>query len=280
MTLRRRSLVLLAAAMLLAAVPARAQSPDPGSGPAANLVGYGDISFLLPADVASSVNTTRLVGDDPDVGPFAPEPPSTRFSLYGQVRRPAPGGQRGTLAVYRAADLGAYPATLAAAEDLVALLDARPDLTSDADGAPDQIPMLTDEGAAQAIRFLPTYLDTDTLSGVVFVTAFAQDTVPFSRDSFVAVFQGVSTDGSTFVAASIPLTIDAFPVEPTAEQIERVLSGGWQSYLRRSLRRLGETPAEGFTPSIASIGTLFGSITIGEPEAGPDASSQPAPPAG
>jgi hypothetical protein len=243
--------------------------------PAVNVVAYDDISFVLPEDVASSVNITRLLGDDPDVGPLAPEPPSTRFSLYGEVGRPVPGGQRGRIAVYRAADLAAYPATLAVAEELTALLEARPDLASDADGAPDQIPLLDDEGAGQAIRFLPTYVDTDAMSGVVFVTAFAQDTFPFSRGSFVAVFQGISADGSAYIAASIPLTIDSFPAEPTAEQIDRVLGGGWQTYLRRSLRRLAETPAEGFTPSIASIGTLFGSIVVGE-VADPEASAPPA----
>jgi hypothetical protein len=281
MPVRRRSLVLLAAAALLVALPVRAQSPDAADAPPSTFVAYDDISFLMAEDIATSVNITRLAGDAPDVGPLAPGPPSLRFSLYGEAGRPLPGGQHGEMTFLRAADLEEYPATVRSVNQLIELLNARPDLAAGADGSPDELPILEDVGAAQAIRFLPTYLDTESLSGVVFVTAFTQDAYPFSRDSFVAIFQGISADGSTVVSASIPLIVGSFPKEPTAEQIDRVLAGDWDGYLRRSLRRLAETPADGFSPSIASIGTLFESITFSDAAAAtPQASAQPAPPAG
>jgi hypothetical protein len=244
---------------------------------AGHSVWYDGFGFTFSEELGSSVNITDVIGDDPDVGPLAPSAPSTRFSLYGPARNPRAGGQRGTVELYRVDELSAYPAQTATLQALQALLADRPDLDPAADESPDSIPMLKDVGAAQAIRFLPTYVDADQLSGIVFVTAFTQDTFPFSDDSFTAIFQGISADGTTAITASIPLTIRVFPGEVSAAQIDRVFQeGGWERYLRQSLRRLRQAPEEAFAPSIGAIGAMVGSMTftVGPeptPSASPDA---------
>ena len=253
----------MAVATMLLALPAHAQSPDPGPVPDVHVVAFDGFSFAFSDELASSVNITSVLGDPAQTGPLAPTAPSTRFSLYGSTRRPVPGGQRGDVQLFRVADREGYRFMSGQLDELAALLADRPDLTQGAEGAPASIPLLEDEGAAQAIRFLPTYVDTDDLAGIMFVTAFAQDTYPFTRDSFTAVFQGISTDGTLAVTARFPLVIDVLPEEPSAELLDRVFApGGWEPYLRRTLRRLAQAPADAFAPPIGSIGTLIGSMAF------------------
>ncbi len=268
----RRALAVVAAAMLLA-LPVQAQDADPA---AEHQVAFDGFGFAFTEELGSSVNITTVFGDDPDVGPTAPSAPSTLFSLYGPARTPRAGGQLGDVRLFRVADVAGYEVQSATLEELATLLAERPDLASGAAGSPESIQLLVDVGAAQAIRFLPTYVDSDQLSGIVFVTVFLQDTYPFSADSFTAVFQGISADGTTAVTASIPLTVSVFPEEVTSAQIDRVYQpGGWERYLRQSLRKLQQAPEEAFSPSIAAIGEMIGSMTFGvalepAPSASPD----------
>jgi len=265
----RRALTVVAAGLLLA-VPVQAQDAD-------HSVWFDGFGFAFSEDLGSSVNITTVIGDDPEVGPLEASAPSTRFSLYGPARTPRAGGQLGEVQLFRVDELAGYAYQSGELEALGTLLADRPDLDPAEEGSPESIPMLEDVGAAQGIRFLPTYVDSDQLAGIVFVTAFVQDTFPFSADSFTAVFQGISTDGSTAITASIPLTISVFPEEVTSAQIDRVFQpGGWERYVRQSLRKLREAPEEAFSPTIGAIKAMVGSMTFGDALAPEPSASPPA----
>jgi hypothetical protein len=271
---------LLSASLLASGTAALGQgatdpSPAPASTPVPeHTVAFDGFAFTFAGDLASSVNISTLVGDRSG-GPSVPTPPSTLFSLYGRARAPKVGGQRGQVQLFRVADLPADGYAAAQLRQLNDILDQRPDLDPVTDGSPDTIPLLVDMDAAQGIRALATYVDTDEVTGIAFVTAFVQDAYPYSSASFTAIFQGRSVDGSTAILASFPLTTQLFPKEVPDALVQRVSSAnGWQRYQRQAMRTLAGAGSDAFSPSLRSITALIDSMTfapVPEPGASPSA---------
>lgn len=263
------SILLLSASLVVPGSPALGQTaseqPNPSLGAAVDdghVVAFDGFGFTFADDLAASVNVSTLIGDRPG-GPSAATPPSTTFSLYGPGRQPKVGGQRGYVQLFRVADL---PADSYASSQLLRLheiLDQRPHLDPAAEGSPDDIPLLVDMDAAQGIRALATYVDTAEVSGILFVTAFIQNTYPFSSDSFRAVFQGMSVDGSTAILATFPLRTQLFPEEVSEKLAESVFTNkGWQRYEREAAATLSTAGSDDFSPSLVSIRALVDSMTF------------------
>ncbi len=258
---------LLSAAMLLPGPAVLGQSPaapGPTSG-VTHRIAFDGFTFTFTKDIAQSVNVSTLTAGEPG-GPTVPEPPSTMFSLYGATRSPRAGGGRGEIQLFRVSDLQADRSLSKSLRDLQSILDQRPDLDPTAEGSPQEIPLVIDFDAAQGIRVLATYVDTGEMTGVTFVTAFVQNTYPYTSDAFTAMFEGLSTDGSTAILATFPLTTTLFPKEVPTDLVARVSSNaGWQRYQRQALATLDEAGAAAFSPSLASISVLIASMAFEEP---------------
>lgn len=254
-------------------------SPVPASTPVpVHLVAFDGFAFTFANGLAASVNVSTLIGDRSG-GPSEPTPASTLFSLYGRGRAPKTGGQRGQVQLFRVADLPVDGYAASQLPLLNEILDQRPDLDPATDGSPESIPLVVDMNAAQGIRALATYVDTEDVTGIAFVTAFIQDTYPYSSASFVAIFQGRSVDGSTAILASFPLTTKLFPKEVSDALVEGVSSAkGWQRYQREAMRTLSGA-SDAFSPPLASIAALIDSMAFA-PEPAPEASPSPAPSGG
>jgi hypothetical protein len=276
--IRPRPVAALLLAGLLLAGPAHAQSPDPGVELLPHGVFFDGVGFLFSDELGASVNVTTLLGDAQDSGPFAPEPPSLRFSLYGPARTPRTGGQTGEVQVMLVADLEAMDYEARLLGELRSLLADRPPLGQGEAGSPGSIPLLVDENAAQGVRARAVYVDTEALSGVLFVTAFIQNTYPFSDDSFRAVFEGLSNDGTLAVHASFPLVASGFPRTISSELADRVQTeDGWRRYAQQVARRLDRASDGSFAPSLTAIDGLVRSIRIqGVSAPGPSPSASPA----
>lgn len=258
---------LLSAAMLLPSPAVLGQSPA-ASAPTSDVthrIAFDGFTFTFTDDIAQSVNVSTLTAGEPG-GPTVPAPPSTTFSLYGATQTPRAGGSRGEVQLFRVSDLQADRTLSKSLRDLQSILDERPDLDTTAEGSPQDIPLVIDIGAAQGIRVLATYVDTGEMTGVTFVTAFVQDTYPYTAGAFTAVFEGFSTDGSTAILATFPLTTTLFPNEVPIGLVERVsTNAGWQRYQRQALATLNEAGAAAFSPSLASISVLIASMAFEEP---------------
>jgi hypothetical protein len=271
-------IVPLLAASLLASGPAALGqgTTDPSAAPVStplpeHTVAFDGLTFTFAGDLASSVNVSTLVGDRSG-GPSEPTPPSTLFSLYGRGRAPKVGGQRGQLQLFRVADLPADGYAASQLGLLDQILDQRPDLDPTIDGSPESIPLVVDMDAAQGIRALATYVDTEDVTGIAFVTAFVQDTYPYSSTSFMAIFAGRSVDGSAAILASFPLTTKLFPKEIPDALVQRVSSAkGWPRYQRQAMATLSGA-SDAFFPSLASIAALIDSMTFA-----PEATAEPSP---
>lgn len=263
--LRPATVALAAGALLSAGVPAAGQDPAP-------VVEYDGFRFVLPEEIASSVNITIVPGETPgeETGPFGPILPATLFSFYRPSQVPKPGGALGEIRLMPVSAIAERELEGGRLDDLLALLEERPGLDVTSDSPPENLPFLPDVGAAQAIIGKADYAGSETMAGVVFLTAFRQDLYPFTSRDFLVTFQGLSADGETWVSVVIPVRTDLFPAEVSDELVAQVTRPrAWARYLDESRALLAEAPPEAFTPSLTAIGELIGSMSFTELAATP-----------
>src|SRR5262245_2825841 len=186
MTSRVRPIAALVAGALMVALPAQAQ--DGGGSVQYNGVGFS-YDQLLGTSVANIA-----VNKAPDEGPGAGEidAPYLSFSL-SHVRNerptvPGPWRSDGVVSAFRTADLDGAGLSGEQLEQLQTLLADRPDLAGFMVASPsldDQpLPYLPVAGAAQIFRARAEYIDTPQLSGVAYVTGFAQALTRFAARDF------------------------------------------------------------------------------------------------
>jgi hypothetical protein len=248
----------IAAALLLVAIPAGAQ--DEGT-----RVTFGDIGFTLPAELGASVNATVTTAGDPDAESFDPPMPAgTVFTFYeardAGSRPPRIGGSPGGIHVYRTADMAEYDAASSQLEALRTILEERPDLTELT-----ELPYLPRVNAAQVLVARPVYVDTDTVSGISYLAGFAQDLFPFTSDSLIALFQGISADGEWYVSAFQALDTSVLPEEVSQREIRQAVRR-WDEYLAETIAAIDAAGPDAFTPDLTAFDSLAGSLTLGAVE--------------
>ena len=167
---------------------------------------------------------------------------------------------------YRTADLTGTQSSQQL-DELTSLLAERPDLAAymevTDDGSGDPLPFMPDIPAAQVIRARAQYVDTPQVAGITYVTAFRQDISPFASGDFWYTFQGLSADGSWYVAADFVVDASMFPEEVTAKDAERIADPErYPAYLEDSVQALNEAAADDFTPPLTAIDALVQSITF------------------
>ncbi len=260
MKLKILLLVLLAA---LCVTPALAQDS------ATFAVAFDGFSFNLPPAVASNVNISQYPGDPTTLDqPGGPEVKHTQFLLYNGSTSPesyldGAGGIR----IYNTADFTGYDQATQVDQNLQSLLAQRPDLgqymVSDPNqGNANDLPFLPVFPAAQVIRARAHYIDTPSLQGVGYVTAYRQDVSPFVGSEFLYTFQGLSSDGAHYVAATFPLNTPLFPAEIPSNFDYDTFNQQFAQYLSQSIDTLNNATTEDFTPSLAVLDALVQSFTF------------------
>jgi hypothetical protein len=214
------------------------------------------------------VNITVVPDEDQgDGAPFGAVLPGTAFSFYGPSLQPRRGGNLGEIRLIPVSSIQQREFEGGRLEALRTLLEELPPLDPTSDDPPTDLPVLPDVGAAQLVIGKAGYASSDTMAGVVFLAGFGQDIFPFSSDSFWFLFQGLSTDGTTWVSVAIPLTTDLFPETVSDELLAQVATPrGWRRYQSQARATLAEAPPEAFTPSLTAVGELVGSMAFVTPE--------------
>ena len=191
----------------LFALPALAQDS------ATHTVSFDGFSFSFDQSVGTNVNITRFAGDPPDLDqPGGPQVAHTQFALYSQLPVPEFGAP-GEIRVYQTADFTGYETSSERLTQLQTLLADRPDLASFMATditAENPLPFMPVFGAAQVIRARAQYMDTGSVSGISYITAYRQDVAPFIADSFLYTFQGISADGAHYISAIFPVNTALF----------------------------------------------------------------------
>jgi heat shock protein HslJ len=240
------------AVIVLAAFPLFAQGT--------HFVGFDNFSFFLDSSVASIVNISQPVSDPPDLQqPGGPEVTHTKFALFNEQ----PTSENfffppGEIRVYRLTDIAGYADVQAQVDQLTALLASRPDLAA----ATDELPYLPIVAASQVVRGQAKYVELGTLTGISYITAYRQDVSPFVGNSFLYTFQGISTDGGSYVTAVFLLNTGLFPAEIPTDFDYNAFSADYENYLAQTVATLNAALPTDFTPSLATLDSMIQSFAI------------------
>lgn len=264
-------LLALLIVLALGATPALAQD-------GANTITFNGSGFSWDRALADGVSVIQYAGEPLDhEAPGSPQPPRTEFSLFRQIpwdqvpidEMGYPGSDRegkGSVIVYRLADIAPYEFSQQQVEQLQALLAGRPDLAEYMRVSDDlmafKLPFLPVFPAGQVIRARAQYMDTSALQGISYVTVYRQDVSPFIASEFYYTFQGLSADGLFYVAAMFPLTIEGFPVDyPTDFDYEAFIAR-LNEYFAESIAQINAAPAESFSPRLEQLDAVIQSFTF------------------
>lgn len=263
--MKRISLLFVIVIVLAVALPAAAQD--------SHTLSYDGFSFTYTGDIGLNVQITHI--DNTGVvmeGPVPADPPHTEIILtQNQPPAVAP------MVVVLPTAVRIYPIAAASAPEyqyametitaLQTLLAQRPDLNTYMDPATPagtmSLPRLPLVNAAQVLRARAKYVDLGTLSGVSYLTTYAQGLMPFASQSFWYTFQGISSDGQYYVAVDIPVYTDLFPYEIPADFDYDTWFAALNQYNADSLNALNMADPNAFMPSLNSIEQMVGSMVIG-----------------
>lgn len=245
--------------LLLGVFPALAQDTTTSA------VIFDGFGFYVDQGLAANVNISRHA----DENTFPPEPPYIQFLLYNGYPAPeslldAVGGVR----LYRLADFADYAEQTARLNDLRALLETRPDLSAymiSGDSLADTaaLPFLPVFPAGQVLRARAQYVDTSAVQGISYVTAYSQAAEPFTSQSFLYTFQGVSADGVYYIAAIFRLHTGLFSDDLPLDYDPDAFIAGMPDYFNQSAGQLNQAAPEDFTPSLEPLDALIASFTVG-----------------
>jgi heat shock protein HslJ len=227
-----------------------------------NRIDFNGVGFDFDATIAAGVNVTAVRADPVDMMyPGGPRPAHTRFDLLDET-----GTETGSVYVFQTADFAAYPAFAAELTALQTILRERPDLAGyvSASASADvlTLPYLPTPTATQVLRAQPAYVDNGVVSGVRYLTIYAQDLSPFTSDQVRYTFQGLSADGGAYVAVEVWLKAGVLPETIPADFNDAALTENYQTYLTETLSLLQGAPASSFTPLPDALDSLALSLRV------------------
>jgi hypothetical protein len=100
--------------------------------------------------------------------------------------------------------------------------------------------------------------------GLRFITRYSQGVAPVVNPGVFYTFQGLTEDGSLYVAAFFPLYLSLLPDQIQVEDWE-AFSRGYQDYMADIASQLEGLEPDAFQPDLASLDALISSLTILEP---------------
>jgi hypothetical protein len=242
--------------------------------PGATWVEAGGLRFLLPAEVASDVTNTQVeaVPFDPDVMISSTYPAHSQIDFVDYLPEDLPEINRDFLVepvirVFDTADFPeyesdegiGYPGQLGL---LLGILEGTIRRSQDT-----QLPYLPLVNAAQVFRSREQAVVFNGGRGLVYLTTFAQDVFPATEGRVQLTFQGITDDGSKYIAAVFPLDTSILPDEIGEDFDFDAFVASYESYLTETRDALDALPADAFAPQLDALLALIGSIEVTAAEA-------------
>ncbi len=265
---------------------AQRRAPSLDASPAAAAISlrtvvFDSISLSYDSGLASGVETEAIaaVPPNPDSLQADTYPGYVRFRFdgYDGGRRywlPYPFGLSGPqVMVYRTEEFAAFGDDLTGfsqqLQALGALLDNRPDLSTYVAEAMDRgpqrtpyLPFLPWLNSSQAFCAQAGYIEFEGGLGIRYLTAFLQEAAISDIQVFYT-FQGVTHDGTHYVAAVLPLTSGVF-TEEAGGGSGRFGPEAWKAFLAQGVHTLDAQSGDGFEPAMGTLDAIVASIRIGE----------------
>lgn len=176
-------------------------------------------------------------------------------------------GSEAQIHIYPVAGLNPEAQPIAAA--LQQLLAEQPELSvyeiTRPDAGMDQagLTMLPPSNAQQTLRAQLHYLPFAEGQGIRYLTQLSQGPVPLNNQELFYTFQGLTADGTTYVAAYFPVTLPALPDSGQLGEAEyATLMEDWPGYVAQTTAMLNGQPTTAFTPDLAALDELISSISV------------------
>jgi hypothetical protein len=226
-----------------------------------NTFTFDRYSFSYSDDLASSTLNTSvtLYTDD-----SRQDSPVTQIDLYVDSVPPEYRTWMSNVSIrfYNTADFADSPYIEAIFDQLQTLLKWRPTLTSETNSTGDEpLPILPRRDLAQVLRWRPQYIETESVTGIRYITHMSFGGGPIAPDGYQYVFQGLSKDGTTYISVFATLTTLALPTVDADDDYETFMAG-YDAYLEDALNMLEESSADQFTPNLDDLDALVRTITV------------------
>lgn len=140
-------------------------------------------------------------------------------------------------------------------DELRRLLDSRPPDVP----AGQNLPFLPPFNAGQVFHTALQYVDFQNGRGLRFLTQYAQAIYPVSSRHLFYTYQGLSNDGRFYVAAVLPVANPILPDENTYT-LDDAFMDNFTTYLAGVARDLAAQPPDSFTPNLALLDQMVGSL--------------------
>jgi hypothetical protein len=222
-------------------------------GPAVTL----DVDPSLATGLAEQ--TIPAAGQDGNAPYWAVHPEYLRLDLENYVR--ADTFHEARIEVY---PVNAFAATNEAAAEQIAAL--REMLAQRPVAATGDLPFLPLFNARQMIQSQFEYRAFESGAGVRFVTQYSQAALPINNHELFYTFQGLTGDGSFYVAALLPVSHPDLPADASQRP-----EGDWESYIQGVEEQLNAADPSSFTPDLGSLDQMIKTLTV---ESGPGAPAQ------
>jgi hypothetical protein len=131
----------------------------------------------------------------------------------------------------------------------------------------EELPFLPVWNAAQHFNSNALLLNFKNGKGIRYLTQYVQDTSPVTNEHLFYTFQGLTDDGLSYVAFTIPVTHPDLPAgwddffKGTDGNIE-TYGVNYQQYLEETISMLDETDDNKFSPSLQVLDDIVKSLTV------------------
>jgi hypothetical protein len=249
----RQAIVATLAVMLVAVTDVRGASSE-------RLIRFEGTSFKIDSTLASSVDTQIVPAvplEYPTDVPDGVGPQHLLFTFRGPSETGIP--QAREAAQMRIYPISAYERIWAPSKDTIDSLRAM--LARPGESWTREIPFLPWADVSQPFRSHVRRIAFGDGAGVGFVTAYAIEPTPVTNGELEYTFQGLTTDGASYVSITIPIRSTTLKDSEPMDDWEG-FARRYPEYLEEITRRLDAAPASGFTPDLDRIETMIRSLCV------------------
>ncbi len=124
-----------------------------------------------------------------------------------------------------------------------------------------ELPVLPTFNSAQDLRVLVASLEFQGGRGLRFIARYSQEAKPVVNPDVFYTFQGLTDDGSLYVAAFFPLYVSLLPDKIQVEDWD-AFNQGYQDYMVDMTSRMEMLKPDDFEPDLENFDNLIRSMTI------------------
>jgi hypothetical protein len=125
------------------------------------------------------------------------------------------------------------------------------------------MPFLPLFNAQQVLHAQLQYLDFQGGQGLRYLTQFDQAFLPINNSELIYTYQGLTSDGKYYVAATLPVTHPSLPADGKVTGNEPPeFTSDFPTYLANTVAALNAQAANTFTPDLTQLDAMMSSLEI------------------